>query len=208
MTDFDTDVVVVGTARPAAPPPSRWPPTACGSTRDHVPWVANSPRAHITNQRAVEVLRDLGVEDEARKYATPWDQMGDTLFTTSLAGEEIVRLQTWGTGDHRVGDYLQGSPCTMLDIPQPYMEPLLIKNAAERGAIVAFNTEYLCHAQDADGVTVAFRDRAAPVTSSSRGPLPARRRRRPVPDRRASSGCRSRASSPAPAPPTSCSTPT
>ena len=24
------------------------------------PWVANSPRAHITNQRAVEVLRDLG----------------------------------------------------------------------------------------------------------------------------------------------------
>ena len=24
---------------------------------------ANSPRAHITNQRAVEILRDLGIED-------------------------------------------------------------------------------------------------------------------------------------------------
>ena len=46
----------------------------------------------------------------------------------------------------------------MLDIPQPYMEPLLIKNAAERGAILSFNTEYLSHEQDAEGVTVLFRD--------------------------------------------------
>ena len=74
------------------------------------PWVANSPRAHITNQRAVEVLRDLGLEDDARKQATPWDQMGDTLFTTSLAGEEILRLQTWGTGDQRVRRLPQGQP--------------------------------------------------------------------------------------------------
>ena len=27
--------------------------------------------------------------------------MGDTLFTTSLAGDEIARLRTWGTGDER-----------------------------------------------------------------------------------------------------------
>jgi 2,4-dichlorophenol 6-monooxygenase len=46
----------------------------------------------------------------------------------------------------------------MLDIPQPLMEPLLIKNAAERGAIISFNTEYIDHEQDAEGVTVRFRD--------------------------------------------------
>ena len=92
--------------------------------------------------------------------------MGDTLFTTSLAGEEIVRLQTWGTGDRRLGDYLQGSPCTMLDIPQPLMEPMLIKNAAERGAIVSFNTEYLDHEQDADGRDRARSATCAPVTCS------------------------------------------
>jgi 2,4-dichlorophenol 6-monooxygenase len=156
---YDTDVVVIGLG-PAAGTAAL--ALASYGVRVHAvtmfPWVANSPRAHITNQRAVEVLRDLGVEEEAKKYATPWDQMGDTLFTTSLAGEEIVRLQTWGTGDRRFGDYLQGSPCTMLDIPQPLMEPLLIKNAAERGAIVSFNTEYLSHEQDAAGVTVRFRD--------------------------------------------------
>ncbi|WP_051300934.1 FAD-dependent monooxygenase [Actinomadura rifamycini] len=157
---FDTDVIVVGLG-PAGGTAAL--ALATYGVRVHAvsmfPWVANSPRAHITNQRAVEVLRDLGVEEEAEKYATPWDQMGDTLFTTSLAGEEIVRLRTWGTGDLRYGDYLNGSPCSMLDIPQPLMEPILIKNAAERGAVISFNTEYLSHVQDESGVTATFRDR-------------------------------------------------
>ena len=183
---FDTDVVVVGLG-PAGGTAAL--ALATYGVRVHAvtmfPWVANSPRAHITNQRAVEVLRDLGLEEEARKYATPWDQMGDTLFTTSLAGEEIVRLQTWGTGDQRSGDYLQGSPCTMLDIPQPLMEPLLIKNAAERGAIVSFNTEYLDHEQDADGVTVRFRDGRTGHVFTQRARYLLGVRRRPVADRRA-----------------------
>ncbi|MGF0313273.1 FAD-dependent monooxygenase [Rhodococcus sp. IEGM1428] len=156
---YDTDVVIVGLG-PAGGTAAL--ALATYGVRVHAvsmfPWVANSPRAHITNQRAAEVLRDLGVEEEARRYATPWDQMGDTLFTTSLAGEEIVRLQTWGTGDLRYGDYLNGSPCAMLDIPQPLMEPVMVKNAAERGAIISFHTEYIDHVQDDNGVTVRLRD--------------------------------------------------
>ncbi|MFI9625854.1 FAD-dependent monooxygenase [Streptomyces sp. NPDC052042] len=156
---FDTDVVVVGVGPAGGVAAAA---LATYGVRVHAvtvfPWVANGPRAHITNQRAVEVLRDLGIEDTARKQATPWDQMGDTLFTTSLAGEEILRLQTWGTGDQRHGDYLTGSPCPMLDLPQPLMEPILVNAAASRGAVVSFNTEYLDHVQDPDGVTVRFRD--------------------------------------------------
>ncbi len=121
-------------------------------------WTANTPRAHITNQRAVEVLRDLGVEEDARREATPWEWMGDSLFTTSLAGPEIARIRAWGTGDKRIGDYLQGSPCPMLDLPQDKMEPILVKHAAAQGAVLSFNTEYLGHEQDADGVTVTLRD--------------------------------------------------
>jgi 2,4-dichlorophenol 6-monooxygenase len=121
-------------------------------------WTANTPRAHITNQRAVEVLRDLGVEEDAKREATPWESMGDTLFTTSLAGPEIARLRTWGTGDKRLGDYLQASPCSMLDLPQNKMEPILVRNAAANGSALAFNTEYLGHEQDASGVTVQLRD--------------------------------------------------
>jgi 2,4-dichlorophenol 6-monooxygenase len=105
------------------------------------------------------VLRDLGVEAEATSVATPWNLMGDTMFTTSLAGEEVARLCAWGTGENRIGDYLQGSPCPLLDIPQPYMEPVLIKTAAARGAEIMFSTEYLRHVQDDSGVTSVLRDR-------------------------------------------------
>ncbi|QEE60410.1 2,4-dichlorophenol 6-monooxygenase [Salinibacterium sp. dk2585] len=154
-TEFDTDVIVVGTGPAGATTALA---LAKYGVRTHMVskwnWLANTPRAHITNQRAMEVLRDLGVEDEAKKYATPWEFMGDTMFTTSLVGEEIARIRTWGTGDQRYGDYLKGSPCGMADIPQTLMEPVLVKNAAANGADVSFNTEYLSHEQDADGVTV------------------------------------------------------
>lgn len=157
--NFDTDVFVVGTG-----PAGATTALALATYGVRVKmvtmfnWLANSPRAHITNQRAMEVLRDLGVEDEVVRAATPWEQMGDTLFTTSLAGQEIARLRTWGTGDKRKGDYVQGSPCTMLDLIQPEMEAILLKHAAARGAHISFNTEYLRHEQDRDGVTVHLKD--------------------------------------------------
>ncbi|RPH42793.1 MAG: 2,4-dichlorophenol 6-monooxygenase [Burkholderiales bacterium] len=158
--DFETDVLVVGSGPTGATAALA---LASSGVRVHLAskwnWLANTPRAHITNTRTVEVLRDLGVEAEARKHATPWEWMGETLWTTSFAGPEIARLRTWGTGEERVGDYLQQSPCTMLDIPQTFMEPMLVHEAASRGASIAMNTEYLSHAQDADGVTVTLRDR-------------------------------------------------
>ena len=122
-------------------------------------WLADSPRAHITNQRTMEVFRDLGIEDDVRKSATPWELMGDTLFTTSLAGEELVRLRSWGTGDERRSDYLTASPCAPVDIIQPALEPVLLNTAAARGASFSFNTEYLSHEQDADGVSARLKDR-------------------------------------------------
>lgn len=160
MEAFDADVLVVG-AGPAGATTAL--ALATYGVRVHVVsrynWLADSPRAHITNQRTMEVLRDLGLEEEAYRYATPWKLMGDSLFTTSLAGEELVRIRAWGTGEERKGDYLQGSPCELLDIPQPLIEPILFKNAAERGATFACNTEYLSHVQDESGVTVQLRDR-------------------------------------------------
>ncbi len=163
MTDsrqFDTDVLIIGSGPMGATTALA---LATYGVRTHVVsrfnWTADSPRAHITNQRAVEVLRDMGIEDEARRDATPWQWMGDTLFTTSLAGPEIARLRTWGTGDDRIGDYLQGSPCGMMDLPQNKMEPLLVKHAAARGACFLFNTEYLGYTEQPEGLSVLLKDR-------------------------------------------------
>ena len=122
-------------------------------------WTANTPRAHITNQRAMEIFRDLGIEDQVFADATPHSMVGDTVFCTSIAGEEIGRIHTWGTSPEREADYQVASPCLTVDIPQNYLEPILVRNASARGAQTRFSTEYVSHTQDADGVDVQVRDR-------------------------------------------------
>ncbi|BCL28626.1 FAD-dependent oxidoreductase [Streptomyces aurantiacus] len=122
-------------------------------------WTANTPRAHITNQRAMEIFRDMGIEDQVLADATPHHLVGDTVFCTSIAGEEIGRIHTWGTHPAREADYQLASPCLVVDIPQNYLEPILVKNATVRGTQTRFSTEYLSHVQDADGVDVLARDR-------------------------------------------------
>ncbi|MFF4798922.1 FAD-dependent oxidoreductase [Streptomyces sp. NPDC001351] len=122
-------------------------------------WTANTPRAHITNQRAMEIFRDMGIEDQVLADATAHDLVGDTVFCTSIAGEEIGRIHTWGTRPDREADYRLASPCLTVDIPQTYLEPILVKNATVRGTQTRFSTEYLSHTQDGTGVTVRVRDR-------------------------------------------------
>jgi 2,4-dichlorophenol 6-monooxygenase len=121
--------------------------------------VANAPRAHITNQRAMEVLRDLGLEDEAVEAATPQHLMGEHVWATSLAGAEIGRLRTWYTHPHFKAEHDLGSPSSVCDIPQDIMEPILVNAASYRGSKVRFNTELISFTQDADGVTATVVDR-------------------------------------------------
>jgi 2,4-dichlorophenol 6-monooxygenase len=122
-------------------------------------WTANTPRAHITNQRAMEFFRDMGIESQVLADATPHELMGDTVFCTSIAGEEIGRILTWGTHPAREADYRLASPTLPVDIPQTYLEPILVKNAAARGTQSRFSTEYVSHVQDADGVTTTVLDK-------------------------------------------------
>ncbi|MFI5895045.1 FAD-dependent oxidoreductase [Actinoplanes sp. NPDC051513] len=131
-------------------------------------WTANTPRAHITNQRAMEIFRDMGIEDQILAEATPHHLIGDTVFCTSIAGEEIGRIRTWGTGAEREGDYRLASPCLTVDLPQTYLEPILVKNATVRGTQSRFSTEYLSHTQDADGVDVLVHDRLTGATYTIR----------------------------------------
>ncbi|MFY0407175.1 FAD-dependent oxidoreductase [Solicola sp. PLA-1-18] len=122
-------------------------------------WTANTPRAHITNQRTVEIMRDMGIEEDVVAEATPHEMMGDTVFCSSLAGDEIGRIHTWGTHPSREADYRLASPSMNCDLPQTLFEPILVGHAASRGSRIRFDTEYVSLEQDADGVTVQVRDR-------------------------------------------------
>ncbi|WP_406162739.1 FAD-dependent monooxygenase [Streptomyces sp. NBC_00882] len=121
--------------------------------------LADTPRAHITNQRTMEVLRDLGVEQAVIAQATPQHLMGNTTFCTSLAGEELGRVRSWGNDPLVQAAHELASPTRMCDMPQHLMEPVLVDAAVARGTGLRFQTEYLSHTQDADGVTVTVRDR-------------------------------------------------
>jgi 2,4-dichlorophenol 6-monooxygenase len=158
--NISTDVLVIGTG-PAGATAAL---TLATLGVDHIvitkySWTANTPRAHITNQRTVEIFRDLGIEADITANGTPQRLMGDTVFCTSLSGDEIGRVRTWGTHPARQADYTLASPSENCDLPQTLLEPILIGHAAARGSRIRFDTEYIGLEQHPDHVTVTVRDR-------------------------------------------------
>jgi 2,4-dichlorophenol 6-monooxygenase len=156
---FETDVLIVGSG-PAGSAMSALLSTygIKNTVITKFNWLARTPRAHITNQRAMEVFRDLGIEKEMIEKGTPQDLMGNNIFCTSIAGEELGRLHSWGTHPNRLADYTLASPTMICDIPQNLVEPILVNTAGMRGARFRFDTEYLVSEQDTEGVTVTVLD--------------------------------------------------
>ena len=156
MVDITTDVLIIGTGPAGSSSAALLSSYGIENVVvNRYRWLANTPRAHITNQRTMEVLRDLGheVEQEAYLFATEQELMGENVFCESLAGEEIGRMKSWGTHPLSKAEHLMSSPTFMNDLPQTFMEPLLFKTACKRGSNARMNTEYLRHVQDSDGVT-------------------------------------------------------
>jgi len=162
VADIETDVLIIGTG------PAGSATAALLSSYgvenmvvNRYRWLANTPRAHITNQRTMEVLRDLGreVEDEAYLFCSHQELMGENVFCESLAGEEIGRMKSWGNHPLSKAEHLLSSPTMMNDLPQTFIEPLLFKTACSRGTQARMSTEYQSHVQDADGVTTTCLDR-------------------------------------------------
>jgi len=131
---------------------------------------AHTPRAHIINQRTVEILRHLGISDRFHAVATPQHLMANNLWVTTLAGLEVARSETWGTSAERAADYRTASPEPMANCPQTVLEPMLLGAARDLGADIRFGWEFTGLAQDQDGVTsvIRQRDKDATLTVRSR----------------------------------------
>ena len=134
------------------------------------PGTSDLPKAHVLNQRAMEILEDCGVAGEIAARSTPAEQMAATAYYAGFAGDDpdcgrrIAKLESWGAG----GDneyWRAASPWRQLNLPQIRLEPIL-KAGAERlsPGRIRFNHELLELERDSDGVTATVRDNASDQT--------------------------------------------
>ena len=128
------------------------------------PQTSDLPKAHVLNQRAVEVLDEVGVAETIAERSTPAEQMAATAFYAGFAGPDpdygrvLARLESWGAGGQDES-WRAASPWRQLNLPQIRLEPLLKARAEELSpGRIRFDHELIGLDQDADGVHALIRD--------------------------------------------------
>jgi 2,4-dichlorophenol 6-monooxygenase len=130
------------------------------TTTDH-------PRAHILNQRTMEIFKQHGLSDQIYAQGTPSELMERIIFLTSLGGAGPLDRKMIGSLDGYGGGALRqrydaDSACRATNLPLMQLEPLLRGVAEKRAAgQVRFHHELISFEQDARGVTSLVRDHAS-----------------------------------------------
>ncbi|MFF4775708.1 FAD-dependent monooxygenase [Microtetraspora fusca] len=111
------------------------------------------PRARGFNPRAVELLRQIGLEPAVREAGAGFADHTMRARVESLTGRELFRADLPSGGEL---DAISPSPWALCS--QDRLEPLVRRRAEELGAAVSFGREVDHFTQDADGVTLVLRD--------------------------------------------------
>ena len=112
------------------------------------------PRAGHFQLRTLEVLRQVGLENEVRDASLlTYHPTGGINAVESLAGREIA------TYVKELNEGVEGfSPTVRMFVNQDVLEPIIRRRALELGATVSNRTEVVDLEQDDSGVTVTLRD--------------------------------------------------
>jgi 2,4-dichlorophenol 6-monooxygenase len=139
-----------------------------------LPTTSTRPKAHVLNQRAMEIFTEVGVADEIYERGTPAENMRATAWYAGVAGSQeyygrkLGELESWGAGYTDPG-YIGASPCRTVNLPQIRLEPILKAHAEQLGpGGVRFHHELIALTQDADAVTATVRDKDADRTYTVR----------------------------------------
>jgi 2,4-dichlorophenol 6-monooxygenase len=123
------------------------------------------PKAHILNQRTMEIFDVCGVADEVYEQGSASEFMRRVAWYTSLTGptelhgREIVQRPSWGGGPDAPA-YAIASPYRLTNLPQMRLEPILRRHAeAQALARLRFGHELVGLGQDEAGVTATIFDR-------------------------------------------------
>jgi 2,4-dichlorophenol 6-monooxygenase len=132
-----------------------------------LPGTSVLPKAHVLNQRTMEIFTDLGVAAEIYERGTPPEQMRHSAYYVGLVGPDpaygrlLGRMESWGAGGLDA-DWAAASACRQANLPQIRLEPILKARAeALAPGRVRFNAELIDLEQDAHGVTATVRDKTA-----------------------------------------------
>jgi 2,4-dichlorophenol 6-monooxygenase len=141
-----------------------------------LPETSRMPKAHILNQRSMEVFADAGVEPAIAAKSTPPENCKGFGWYTGLTGtgpedrhgRRIAFAEAWG-GGYTDPDYIAASPYPVANLPQIRLEPILKAHAEQSShTSVRFGHELIDLVQDGDGVTSAILDRASGETYTVR----------------------------------------
>ena len=138
-----------------------------------LPTTSILPKAHILNQRAMEIMGDAGTADAIYAIGTPFEQFAYTAVYAGfqghpLAGRRIAKIECWGNGGRDM-EWASASPRLSTNLPQIRLEPVLRRRAEELApGRVRFNHELTSFTQDADGVTAVVHDKDSDVEYSVR----------------------------------------
>ncbi len=121
------------------------------------------PKAHVLNQRAMEIMRDVGADADIYAIGTPPSQMSHTAYYAGFAGHpdagrQLFKQESWGAGGADE-EWAAASPMVASNLPQIRLEPVL-KQHAERLSPdrVRFHHEVLSVTDDGAGVTAVVVD--------------------------------------------------
>jgi 2,4-dichlorophenol 6-monooxygenase len=138
------------------------------------PTTSTLPKAHVLNQRTMEILSDTGAAAEIYRRGTPPDQMAASAFYSGLtgypdAGRCLLKLEAWG-GAGSNPDWVAASPQHQTNLPQIRLEPILRARAEELAApgMVRFHHELQSFTQDNEGVTATILNRDSNETYTVR----------------------------------------
>jgi 2,4-dichlorophenol 6-monooxygenase len=129
-----------------------------------LPTTSTLPKAHVVNQRAMEILTEVGIANEIYARGTPPEQMSATAWYAGFGGSradvgrQFAKMECWGAGG-RDPFWAAASPCPSTNLPQIRLEPIM-KQQAEKLAPgrVRFGHELTDIAQDPTGVTATVKN--------------------------------------------------
>lgn len=120
------------------------------------------PKAHVLNQRSMEIFTEVGVAEAIYERSTPAENMRATGWYAGMAGDHeaygrtLGHLEAWGAG-YTDPDYIAASPCRTCNLPQIRLEPLLRAHAEKLNpGNVRFHHELTGLKQDAEGVVATI----------------------------------------------------